>query len=235
MRKIVKALSKIVSAGVAALFVASASASPINISAKLTGDPRLDAPYQNLLINISIIEDTTSNIVNWLIDIASPTHPSAKLDEFYFNMVAPASQYSFSNLLPAGWAVASPASTQGGGNITPTFLFEALNPPGTPNAPDVTNTQNLSFVMTKSTGDFTAADFLNAATSCSTNATLGCGQLGAHLQGLGPDGEESGFLFGDYIDETDRPPQEVPEPASLALVGLGFLALVAASRRRYKV
>lgn len=230
----VKALSKIVAAGVAALFVASASASPINISAQLTGDPRLDAPYQNLLINISIIGDTTSNIVNWLVDIASPTHPSAKLDEFYFNMVAPASQYSFSNLLPAGWAVESPATTAGGGNITPTFFFEALDPSGPPNALDVTNTQNLSFEMTKSAGNFTAADFLNAATSCSTNETLGCGQLGAHLLGLGPDGEASGFLFGNFIDEL-RPPQEVPEPASLALVGLGFLALVAASRRRYKV
>jgi hypothetical protein len=144
-------------------------------------------------------------------------------------MVAPANLYSFSSFLPIGWAVNSPATTQGGGNITPTFLFEALDPPGRPNAADVTNTQNLSFVMTKSAGFFTAADFLNAATSCSRNTTLGCGQLGAHLQGLQQGA--SGFLLGSFVDDT-RPPQEVPEPASVALVGLGLLALVASRRRK---
>jgi hypothetical protein len=216
--------------------VASASASPISISAALTGDPRLGVSFQDLRINVSIVGDTTSNVVNWLVDIASPLHPSAKLDEFYFNMVAPANLYSFSSFLPIDWAVNSPATTQGGGNITPTFLFETLDPSGPPDAADVTNTQNLSFVMTKSAGFFTAADFLNAATSCSNAVeplgALGCGQLGAHLQGLGLDGETSGFLLGDFVDDTIRPPQEVPEPASVALVGLGLLALVASRRRK---
>jgi hypothetical protein len=75
--KKVKALSKIVSAAAAALFVASASASPISISEALTGDPRLGVSFQDLRINVSIVGDTTSNVVNWLVDIASPLHPSA--------------------------------------------------------------------------------------------------------------------------------------------------------------
>lgn len=214
----------------AALFVtaAAAHAVPISLSASLTGDARLSATYQDLLINVTITGDTTSNVVNWTVDIASPNHPNAKLDEFYFSMVAPASNYSFSGFNPSGWAIETPADVQGGGNFSPTFMFQALDPQGPPNAADVTNTQDLTFTMTKASGNFTVADFLNGATLCSTDTQVGCGQLGAHLQSLQQG--ESGFVIGDYRDN-NQTTLVVAEPHGLALAGLALLAAGVGRRR----
>lgn len=207
----------------------SAFAAPITVSAVITGDQRLAAQYQDLRIEVTITSDTTSNTASWTVDIASPAHPNAKLDEFYFNMAGAAGSYTFSGFNPAGWAISSPASTAGGGSFSPSFVFEALDPAGPPNAADVTNTQNLSFTMTKSSGNFTANDFLLAALSTSTDRLVGSGQLGAHLQALQQGA--SGFLIGNYSEGTLPPAGTVPEPLTLGLVGIALLGL-AASRRR---
>lgn len=225
----------------AAVSMAAAYADPISISAQLTGDPRPGNP-DNLVVDVTITGDTTSNSVNFKIDINSLLHPNVKLDEFYFNVVGLAGDYSFSGFSPAGWAISSPASPAGGGGIS--FLFEALDPAGPPNADDVTNTVDLLFTMTKSTGNFSANDFLNAGTSCSNDATLGCGQLGAHLQSLVAGGGESdsGFALGNYTSSTSTTSTtggttgNIPEPSSSGLVFMG-LGLVGASfwmRRRQR-
>jgi len=224
-------IKAIIASAVASISV-GASAAAFTVYGQIAGDPRPGNP-DNLFINVTITGDTTSDSVSWLIDIASPLHPNAKLDEFYFNVVGAASLFTFSGFNPAGWDVTSPADVQGGGTFTPTFLFQALDPSGPPNADDVTNTQDLSFTMTRSSGNFSADDFLLASDSCTTADPLGCGQLGAHLQSLtaAPGQSDSGFLIGDYSD-SPNPPVLIPEPASVALAGLALAAAGVASRRR---
>jgi hypothetical protein len=58
-----------------------AYATPINITASLTGDIRLDNP-DNLIVNVTIVRDTTSSQAAWTLDIKSPAYPNIKLDEF---------------------------------------------------------------------------------------------------------------------------------------------------------
>jgi hypothetical protein len=222
-----------------ALMAQSAYATPINITATLTGDIRLDSP-DNLIVNVTIVGDTTSNQATWTVDINSPAHLNIKLDEFYFNMGGAAGNYSFSGFNPTGWNINTPATIQGAGFPNGvTFMFEALDPVEQPNvnAPDVTNSQSLSFVMTYASGNLTDALFLNAPASASNDA--GSGQLGAHLQSLTTAGNcgnstncsDSGFAFGVY-QGGGTPPFQVPEPGALFLMGAGLLGLGMVRRRK---
>jgi hypothetical protein len=232
-----KVLSKFKAALAAVAFVVAGSlpslGSAFPIVAQLIGDPRPGNP-DSLIIDVTITE-VDADTVHWLIDINSPLHVDVKLDEFYFNVVTPAGgSYTFDGFNPADWDVDTPATTAGGGGIA--FHFEALDPPGPPNAADVTNATSLEFNMHLGGGPtFTDALFLLAASSCSNDATLGCGQLGAHLQSLtlgnpnDPATSDSGFVLGTYL--TPAPPP-LPEPGTLSLLGAMFLALGLVHLRR---
>jgi hypothetical protein len=94
---------------------------------------------------------------------------------------------------------------------------------------------NLTFNATKLTGNFLASDFLNAALSCSNDAALGCGQMGAHVGSLvaGSGQSDSGFAMGNYSTTSNPPPPApIPEPGSLLLTGAGAAWLARKVRRR---
>ena len=214
----------------ATLMPAVALAFPI--SAQLTGDSRPNIA-DDLVIDVDIVL-IDPNTVEWTIDINSPAHPSARLDEFYFSVTGVAADYTFDSFNPANWTVASPATTAGGGNFNPTFLFEALDPPPPDNNNQITNSVNLVFRMNLVSGSFTDSMFLLATAPCSSELLLGCGQLGAHLislTGTQTNPNTSGFLLGSYLEPSPRP---VPEPGMLSLLGAMFLALglVRRGRRR---
>jgi hypothetical protein len=156
------------------------------------------------------------------------THPNARLGEFGFNLAGVATDYTGGGFNPAGWALTANDTLQGSGNMS--FLFTAGDPPGPAN--NVTNSQNLTFTLTKNTGVFAVTDFTLAPDSCSNDVVLGCGQLGAHIQSLNLNGgatSDSGVALGDYVPGDDVTP--IPEPSSLLLFGTG-LAFVARRLRK---
>lgn len=203
---------------------AAASATPFTLNALLLGDPRPENP-DNLRVLVSILGDTTSNVTNWTVDLdMAATHPNARLDEFGFNLLGRASQYSFS-----GFNL--PYTRVGGtlnGSGSTTFMLTLNDPAG--NRYDATNANSLTFRVTNSAGNFSLNDFLLAPTSCSNNALIGCNQLGAHLQAVGDRSGQSGVAVGNY----GGPPASVPEPGTLLLIGIGA-AVAAVTRRRQTV
>ncbi len=203
----------------------SSSAFAFVIESQLLGDPRVDNP-DGLIVYVTIVVDEvlSPGDAEWTVDIDSPLHPDIKLDEFYFNMGGSTSDYTFSNFDPTGWAVSSPGSVQGGGAGASTFMFETLYPPPLGQSHvDVTNTQKLTFTMSK-TSNFIANDFLLAGlTDLTGDGDLGSHQLGAHLLSLGDNGEDSGFAVGDY---------PVPEPSTILLVGTGLIGIIGFGRKR---
>ncbi len=175
---------------------------------------------------MTVAGDTNSNRTDWKVDLdMSPLiHPWARLDEFGFNLLGNASDYSFSNFNLSYTPVAG--SLNGSGNTN--FRLTLDDPSG--HRYDSNNIYSLSFSLTKNS-NFTVQDFTMAPVSCSNNADLGCSQLGVHLQALGWFGTDSGVAIGNYPNPSTNP---VPEPASMVLLGSGAAA-AALSRRRRKV
>ncbi|MCQ8118746.1 PEP-CTERM sorting domain-containing protein [Methylomonas rosea] len=209
-----------------AIFGGGVQAASFSVMGSLTGDPRTANP-DNLFINVGI--SVVDTVASWTVDVSSPLHPNAKLDEFYFNLASSVSpsNVTFGGFSPTGWVINNPASTVGGGNFNPTFIFEAVDPPGNTN--NVTNAVDLLFTATLNR-NWTLDDFYSAAALQSTEATLPAGQLGAHLQSLNTAGcsgcSDSGFLVGNYTRNGGGGGQgSVPEPSVVALLGMGLLGM----------
>ena len=229
-------LTHFLTAAAFSIFASSASAVPINLSLELTGDPRPGNP-NGLNVDVTIVGDTASNTATFTVNLdMAATHPNARLGEFGFNLDKQlAETFAITAITnPAGWSVLSDVQEndllQGGGNMT--FLLTLEDPSGGANNVTNADSTNLIFTLTKLTGGFfTASDFLNAPQSCSNDAQLGCGQMGAHIQSLvaGQGESDSGIALGAF--NGTLPPGQISEPGMLALGGFGLLMLGLMRRR----
>jgi hypothetical protein len=212
-----------------------AEAVPFTINSQLTGDFRSGNP-DGLVVNVTITGDTTSNQVNWLVDLdMASVHPSARLGVFAFNIATPWYQYvTFSNFTPSSWTMTSGNNVPGSGGAD--FRFETNDPPGSGN--NVTNSQSLSFTATLNslfggTQTWDTSNFLNAALSTGGGIPSPGAQMGAHIQSLSRTGcsgcSDSGFASGNY---GTPPSSSVPEPTTLLLMGLGLAAAGIRARKK---
>lgn len=145
----------------------------------------------------------------------------AYVNDWYFNVgSAPLSSISFSSGVAAETIQNGSNAFKAdgtGGNFDFAFHFDTSNPGQLG--------QGFSSVYTLVDAGITANSFNSISISSPINAGNG-GYLSAiHVQGYG----NSVWIAGD----PSVPPSQIPEPASLALIGLGLLGM-AASRRRWK-
>lgn len=204
------------------LFAVAQSASAFVVTGTLDLDPRNPELDDNFDINVSI--DVTDNIADWTITFVSD-QPTAFLGEFYFNIGD--GTYAFSDFNPDSWQIVTPATEVGGGNWTNGFIYEANDTENGNGDHRVFAGESLTFTMTRTDGNFTVAQFLDAPCA-TTTAFDGCYQLGAHIQGFENLPPGSLFLVGNFNGGENG----VPAPGTLALLGGALLALSATRRQR---
>jgi len=215
-------ISLVAISGLALLCTATpASAGLISFHTALSGDARSANP-DGLKVLVSIFEDVDdATITKWTVDLVmDDTYSGARLDEFGFNLVSPANQYSVLDTISPNYTSATNDKLQGYGGGNATFLLTLGDPGGS--GGDATNITSLTFTLKKTTA-FALTDFLNAPGVCSND--LGCNQMAAHIVGLS-DGT-GGIASGGYNNVAP-----VPEPASMVLLGSGAVAAAVARRRR---
>ena len=160
----------------------------------------------------------------------SPLHSDLFLGGFFFNLDKPdGTSLTFLNISPSAWSISTTdQNAQGSRGARFEFRAQDVDPSGSTN--NVTDSQNLTFTAQLNGGLGTSSMLTSASLSDDGGISDPGAQLGAHLQSaiapcLGC--SDSGFAAGNWT-----PSHTVPEPTSMALVGLGLLGLAGYGRRR---
>jgi hypothetical protein len=144
----------------------------------------------------------------------------AYVNDWYFNVgSAPLAGISFTSGVAADTIENGSNAFKAdgtGGNFDFAFHFDTSNPGQLG--------QGFSSVYTLTDPGITANSFNSISISSPINAGNGGYISAIHVQGFG----NSVWIAGE---EGGRPPEQVPEPATLALIGLGLFGITAARRR----
>jgi len=163
----------------------------------------------------------SSGSVTLTMTVLNNLSSGAYVNDWYFNVgSAPLTSISFSSGVAASTVDNGSNAFKAdgtGGNFDFAFHFNTSNPGQLG--------QGFSSVYTLVDAGITANSFNSISISSPINAGNGGYTSAIHVQGYG----NSVWIAGD----SSVPPAEIPEPASLALIGLGLLGM-AASRRRWK-
>ena len=206
----------------------TATAEPFTIQAVLTGDFRADDP-DNIVLDVTIVGDTTSNVTSWTVDLNSPLHPDGVPGTFAFSIDGVSySDVSFSNFSPNAWSFSIAPGTNVPGSGGANFVFESeIRPEARTTLPIATSDVHRhiderelesAHVHRCPAGDrrrypVARRAAWRAVQSLSTAGCAGC--------------SDSGFASGNYAS--------VPEPGSLSLLALGAVLLGSKVRSRRRV